>query len=192
MLNYLILLTTLVNVQNIASNIVDVTISPSFVDISTKSGITQDNYVVNPPNPIPINDHSRLAFADINGDGWDDIVMHSLYPNLQRNISLEHLVFVNNKNGTFTHFSDQSGLRHVQAGFFIFGDIDNDGDQDVFAGLDYPTPGLTNQIYLNDGSGRFSLLESAGVERDAGSTTSASASFADFNNDGILDLYVGT
>ena len=165
--------------------------APSFIDISTQSGITYQNYVVNPPYPIPINDHSRLAFADINGDGWDDIVMHSLYPNLQRNISLEHLVFVNNKNGTFTHFSDESGLRQVQAGFFVFGDIDNDGDQDVFAGLDFPSQGLTNQIYLNDGSGHFTVLSNAGIEGDAGNSTAASASFADFNNDGILDLYIG-
>ncbi|CAF3291679.1 unnamed protein product [Rotaria sp. Silwood2] len=163
----------------------------SFVDISVKSGITYDNYVINPANPIPINDHSRLAFVDINGDGWDDIVMHSLYPNLQRNISLEHLVFVNNRNGTFTHFSDVSGLRHVQAGFFVFGDIDNDGDQDVFTGLDYPTVGLTNHIYLNDGNGHFTELHNSGTEGNAGDSTAASASFADFNNDGILDLYLG-
>ena len=31
--------------------------------------------------------------------------------------------------------------RHVQAVFSVFGDIDNDGNQDVFDGLDYPTPG---------------------------------------------------
>jgi hypothetical protein len=170
---------------------IDVNSAPSFIDISTQSGITYQNYVVNPSYPIPINDHSRLAFVDINGDGWDDIVMHSLYPNLQRNISLEHLVFVNNKNGTFMHFSDTSGLRQVQAGFFLFGDIDNDGDQDVFAGLDYPTEGLTNQILLNDGSGHFTMLPNAGIEGNTGNSTAASASFADFNNDGILDLYIG-
>lgn len=163
----------------------------SFVDISIKSGITSNNYIIDPPNPIPINDHSRLAFADINGDDWDDIVMHSLYPNLLKNISLEHLVFLNNKNGTFTDFSDASGLRHVQAGFFVFGDIDNDGDQDIFAGLDYPTPGLTNHIYLNDGNGHFTELANSGIEGKPGESTTACASFADFNNDGILDLYLG-
>jgi hypothetical protein len=179
--------------MNVADStiLIDVSSAPSFIDISTKSGITYQNYVINPLNPIPINDHSRLAFADINGDGWDDIIMHSLYPNLQKNISLEHLVFINNKDGTFTNFSDASGLRQVQAGFFVFGDIDNDGDQDVFAGLDYPSEGLTNHIYLNNGTGYFTVLLNAGVEGDAGNSTAASASFADFNNDGILDLYMG-
>ncbi|CAF2064927.1 unnamed protein product [Rotaria magnacalcarata] len=178
-------------------NLADLTVSinvnsgSSFIDISTKSGITYHNYIGNPPNPIPINDHSRLAFADINGDGWDDIVMHSLYPNLQKNISLEHLVFINNGDSTFTHFSDISCLRQVQASFFVFADIDNDGDQDVFAGLDYPTEGLTNHIYLNDGAGHFTVLQNSGVEGDPGNSIAACASFADFNNDGILDLYIG-
>ncbi|CAF1645266.1 unnamed protein product [Adineta ricciae] len=170
---------------------IDLNKNPSFIDISIKSGITHDNYVINPINPIPINDHSRLAFCDLNGDDWDDIVMHSLYPNLQKNISLEHLIFINNRNGTFTDFSNQSGLRHVQAAFFVFADIDNDGDQDLFAGLDYPTKDLTNQIYLNDGYGHFTLLENSGIEGIPGNSLAASASFADFNNDTFLDLYIG-
>ena len=84
---------------------------------------------------IPINDHSRLAFADLNGDRLDDIVMHSLYPNPQNGIPFEHLVFLNNGDGTFTDFSDESGLRYYQVGFFAFGDLDSDGDQDIFEGL---------------------------------------------------------
>ncbi len=176
---------------DVSNNKIDVSSRSSFIDISLKSGITFENYVVNPMNPIPINDHSRLAFSDINGDGWDDIVMHSLYPNLQKNISLEHLVFVNNKNGTFTDFSDASGLRDVQVAFFVFADIDNDGDQDLFAGLDYPSENLTNHIYLNDGDGHFTILKNSGIEGDLGNSTAAAASFSDFNNDGILDLYIG-
>ena len=51
-----------------------------FVDISESSGIRKGNFVPN-PTPIPINDHSAVAFADIDGDGKDDIVAHSLFPN---------------------------------------------------------------------------------------------------------------
>src|SRR5687767_12566081 len=57
-----------------------------FTDISDASGIRMGNFVANPAAPIPINDHSRLAFADLDGDGRDDIVAHSLFPNPQKGI----------------------------------------------------------------------------------------------------------
>ena len=66
-----------------------------FTDISEASGIQEDNFTPEPETSIPINDHSRLAFVDINGDGFDDIVMHSLYPNPAAGIPFEHLVFPN-------------------------------------------------------------------------------------------------
>ena len=160
-----------------------------FEDISDRSGIRAENYVVIPPKTIPINDHSRLGFADINGDGYDDIVMHNLFPNPQKGIPFEHLVFLNNKDGTFRNFSTESGLRAVQAGFFAFGDVDNDGDQDAFAGLDIPLAGETHQVLLNDGQGHFTPKANSGVATPMGAeTTTSNALFADFNGDGKLDL----
>ncbi len=166
--------------------------SDFFVDISEPSGIRVDNFYPDPPMGTVINDHSRLAFADIDGDGWDDIVAHSLYPNPAGGVPFEHLVFRNlgDGSGEFEDFSDTSGLRDVQAGFFAFGDVDNDGDQDIFAGLDLDgyAP-FTSSIWLNDGAGHFSELADAGVE--AGPHVAANALFADFDGDGILDLFVG-
>ena len=159
-----------------------------FVDISDPSGIRADNFVADPPQPIPINDHSRLAFADLDGDGLDDIVAHSLFPNPQAGIPFEHLVYRNQGDGTFAHVSDESGLRDVQAGFFGFADFDDDGDQDVFAGLDIDLPGHHNRIYLNDGQGHFTELPMAGVEV---SRKAANAVFGDFNGDGDVDIFVG-
>jgi enediyne biosynthesis protein E4 len=160
-----------------------------FSDISDKSGIRADNVVRNSTKPVPINDHSRLGFVDINGDGLDDIVTHSLYPNPQKSIPFEHLVYRNNGDGSFAHVSDASGLRKVQAGFFAFGDVDNDGDQDCFAGLDIPITGKTHQLLLNDGSGVFVAKAGSGVE--ALPAIAGNAVFADFNQDGKLDLFVG-
>ncbi len=160
-----------------------------FKDVSDSSQIRVANH--DPTNPnIPINDHSRLAFADINGDGFDDAVMHSLFPNAQNGIPFEHLVFLNQGDGSFSHFSDESGLRGVQAGFFAFGDVDNDGDQDVFAGLDMASLGSSgHQILLNDGQGHFTPLPASGVEGAPGGV--ANALFADFNQDAKLDLFLG-
>lgn len=159
-----------------------------FTDISEVSGIRAENFVANPETPIPINDHSRLAFADLDGDGFDEVIAHSLYPNPQAGVPFEHLIFRSRGDGTFEHVSEASGLRWVQAGFFGFADLDNDGDQDVFAGLDVELPGEHNRIFLNDGAGRFSELLAAGVEV---SRRAANAAFGDFNGDGNIDIFVG-
>jgi hypothetical protein len=163
-----------------------------FVDVSQKSGIQDQNYVVDPTTPIPINDHSRLAVADINGDGFDDIVMHNLFPDPQGSppVPFEHLVFLNDGDGTFTNFSDESGLRNVQAASFLFGDVDNDGDEDIFAALDIPLGDYGNALLLNDGKGHFTVKANSGVEGLPGNTVAGSASFGDFNGDGNLDLYI--
>ncbi len=160
----------------------------TFADVSQKSGIQAGNFVASPAMRIPINDHSRLALADVDGDGWDDAVMHSLFPNAQAGVPFEHLVFRNKHDGTFEDVSVASGLKDVQAGFFVFGDFDNDGDADVFAGLDIPLAGSTSQVLLNDGAGRFTPKAGAGVEQ---LQIAANAVLIDFDRDGRLDLFIG-
>jgi len=161
----------------------------AFTDVSQASGIQAGNFVPSPPMRIPINDHSRLALADVDGDGWDDAVMHSLFPNPQAGVPFEHLVFRNRHDGTFEDVSAASGLKDVQAGFFVFGDFDNDGDPDVFAGLDIPLAGQTSRVLLNDGRGVFTAKAAAGVEQLA---VVANAVLIDFDRDGRLDLFTGS
>jgi hypothetical protein len=170
-----------------------------FSDVSEASGIRAGNFAPEPPANIVINDHSRLAFADLDGDGWDDIVAHDLYPNPNAGLPYTHVVLRNKGDGTYEDVAEASGLRDVQAGFFLFGDVDNDGDQDVFAGLDYPIPQATNRhrILLNDGEGHFEELANAGVNipfRDQNGNiihATGNAVFLDVNGDANLDLYLG-
>jgi len=163
-----------------------------FADISEKAGIQVDNFDPAPPVALASNDHSRLAFVDLDNDGWDDVVATNLFPDPSKGTkAFEHLVFLNKHDGTFANASDATGLRAIQAGVLAFADIDNDGDVDVFAGIDYPIAGATNQVWLNDGKGKFTQKADSGVETGSASKYTANALFADFDGDGKLDLFLG-
>ncbi|WP_235298215.1 FG-GAP-like repeat-containing protein [Portibacter marinus] len=66
------------------------------------------------------------------------------------------------------------------------GDLDQDGDIDVVLANGRHWPGQ-NRIFINNGSGKFSLSKPLGDER----TTSYSTELADFDGDGDLDIAVG-
>ena len=86
----------------------------------------------------------------------------------------------------FTDVTEASGIRTRGYGMGVAtGDIDNDGDVDF-----YVTGFGRNQLFRNDGNGRFadvSTASGAGDERSWG----VSAAFVDFDRDGWLDLFVG-
>jgi hypothetical protein len=70
-------------------------------------------------------------------------------------------------------------------------DYDNDGDLDLYVmsgGNDRPEgdPQLEDRIYINDGSAKFSRLELTLIRTNGGSVSSA-----DFDGDGLEDLFIG-
>ncbi len=87
-------------------------------------------------------------------------------------------------DGAFRDVSADSGADDQGYGMGVaVGDIDNDGDADLFV-----TNYGANALYRNDGDGTFTdVTDSAGI---AGSAWSASAGFFDADGDGALDLYV--
>lgn len=87
-------------------------------------------------------------------------------------------------SGRFEEVTESSGLG--KTGYAIscaVGDVDNDGDQDVFVACYGP-----DQLFRNNADGTFTDITAAsGLQSDG---WSSSAIFFDFNRDGRLDLFV--
>lgn len=89
-------------------------------------------------------------------------------------------------DGTFQDVTPGSGLDDPGYGMgCAIGDLDNDGDLDV-----YVTNFGPDSLYLNGEGGKFTNITAAAGIR--GSQWSSSAAFFDFDRDGFLDLFVAT
>jgi hypothetical protein len=97
-----------------------------------------------------------------------------------------NVLFENNGDGTFTSNAAEYGINvGWQSWTSSFGDIDNDGDQDLL---------LTNhdfesQIFENDGTGHYTDITST-TGFDINDITPIQSIFADFDNDGFVDILV--
>ncbi len=102
-------------------------------------------------------------------------------------------VFRNDANGEFTDVTEAAGLEGFYGGLNLNqADFDNDGDLDVFImrGAWLAENGLhPNSLLRNDGNLKFTdVTFASGLGEFAFPTKSAG--WADFDNDGDLDLYV--
>ena len=129
--------------------------------------------------PDSINTHPSVSVVDIDGDGFDDIYVCVRWGN--------NLLLRNKGDGTFEESSARYGLdvsgRNTVA---LFADFDNDGDQDLFLGRS-----LEKSLYLVNKKGSFSLHKGP-VSNGKLPWLVTSASAADYNNDGLLDIYICT
>jgi hypothetical protein len=101
-------------------------------------------YTVTDVGDVGFN-HGASA-ADINGDGYPDIVVAD---------SLNIVVYINQKNGTFV--KDTTKINTLNLPYFVVEliDVDNDGKVDVVAGGNEFNNGATTKILFGSNNGDF-------------------------------------
>ena len=160
-----------------------------FKEVTVESGI--DRY---------LNAITAIAF-DYDRDGYVDLFIGNYFQPInifnpesprffpesfdQANNGGGITVFHNNHNGTFTEVSDKIGIK--LSGWTLdlgHGDVDNDGDDDLYAACDFGT----DRFFLNNGNGMFTDITQKAIGFD--SKKGMNAEWGDFDNDGLLDIYV--
>ena len=136
------------------------------------------------------------AAGDFDGDGWTDLYAV--------NIGQLNRLYRNLGDGTFVDEAERAGvLVPVEGGYVaFFFDLDNDGHLDLFASTMSAFPDVLNSmvtgeaiepnrpfLYRNLGDGTFADITATAGTGSLGK--GHGATFADFDQDGDLDLYAG-
>ncbi|MFN8144160.1 MAG: FG-GAP-like repeat-containing protein [Bacteroidia bacterium] len=128
-----------------------------------------------------IGDSRSVNWIDLNKDGWMDCMITNGPFGGQNNF-----LYINSGSGTFTAvLSDTIVKDGKPSDGATWADADNDGDVDAFVVNYYD---VNNLFYLNDGNGNFTQQSTGSLCNDGG--YSETASWGDYDNDGLLDLYV--
>ncbi len=118
-------------------------------------------------------------FADINNDGWPDLLLASDFGSSQ--------VYLNDGDGTFTDVTDPLVQTDQNGMGGTVGDYDNDGNLDWFVSSIWNNQDKTgNRLYHGLGDGTFEEVSAAAGVRDG--LWGWGACFADFDNDGNGDV----
>ena len=152
----------------------------TFTDVTFETGLGEVHY----PS------HSA-AWADYDNDGDLDLYVgnENLYRGDRKEIYLSQAtpsqLFQNNGDGSFSDVALQAGVQNMA---FAKGVVWGDYDGDRFPDLYVSNFGSLNRLYHNNGDGSFTNVAiRLDVDRPL---KSFPAWFWDFDNDGILDLYV--
>jgi enediyne biosynthesis protein E4 len=181
------------HIQNVLPSVATAS-TIKFEDIAQKAGV---HFVVeNCPTPEkhqPETMPAGIALFDYDGDGLLDIylVNGAEMPSLKKTSpKYYNRLFHNNGDGTFTDVSERAGVTGAGYGMgAAVGDYDNDGHPDLFlANVN------GNQLFHNNGDGTFTdVTAKAGLGGglyDGHKMWSIAAGWFDYNNDGLLDLFV--
>lgn len=153
----------------------------------TFTDVTQDSGVAIQGKVLEANSQGAPNWTDINNDGWVDLLI--------TNEGDSNVLLLNKQDGTF---EDITTSRRGPNGFAFLnpgnangacvGDIDNDGDLDFYL----PNADQANRLIISNlsdtGEVKFSDITLASGAGDPGGARGCT--MADFDNDGLLDVYV--
>jgi len=158
----------------------------AFEEVADKAGVQGD----------PRSFCKGCAWVDYDNDGYPDLFLNHL-------LGTGHL-YHNNRDGTFRNETLSMRIDGPKAGFSCWAwDYDNDGWLDIFAtcydrSLADVVKGLLGQPHLRHSNRVFHNLKGNGFEnvtREAGLDmvfATMGSNYGDFDNDGWLDIYLGT
>lgn len=158
----------------------------TFEDIAQTAGVAGDGRALS----------KGVAAADYDNDGYVDLYVS--------NLNGPNFLYHNNHDNTFTEVAAKAGVLGTGRGFATwFFDYDNDGLPDLFVTsffvsidetlrtyLALPHNAETLRLYKNMGNGTF---RDVSVETGLNKVfMPMGANFGDIDNDGYLDIYLGT
>jgi hypothetical protein len=134
-----------------------------------------------------------VAVLDYNNDGLPDLFFTNgaAIPSLEKtDPTYWNRLYKNNGDGTFIDVTESSGLKGIGYSMGVAaGDFDNDGFVDL-----YVTGVNHNQLFHNNGDGTFTDVTDkahvGGKVPGIGKAWSVAAGWFDYDNDGLLDLFV--
>jgi hypothetical protein len=165
-----------------------------FVDVTEEAGLSESGIDAT---------GFRLTGADLDGDGYVDLVaigsggndrgLQRVYMNIPHPTQAGKRAFAE-VTDTGIDLNRAAGVQGRSTSLHVAGDVDNDGDLDLFAGT-YVSEKTDwddrQEILLNDGNGHFTLVEGESTVATEDPPSNSAAIFFDYDRDGNLDLYVG-
>ena len=170
----------------------------TFTDVAETAGVDNDQF------------SSGCAFVDVDADGYLDLYVVNYvqfdpdtnpactrqgiptYCTPEALLGAADVFYRNNSDGTFTDVSEQVGVGKANGKGLgvVCGDVDNDGDIDIFVAND-TTP---NFLYLNEQNGvkmtEDALFAGVALSEEGRAYSGMGANLGDFDNDGYLDIVI--